>query len=389
MCRFVQPRQAEDNLVPELFEKTWIKSIELSNRAIRSATWSGVGDERGYVTEKAVEFYRELARGDIGLIVTGYQYVLPNGRQLLYAIGNYEDGQIEGLSRLADAVHAEGGAIVPQIVHCGVRANKNLFVEDGEIWGPSAIPDPVIGIVPKEVNRSEITQLIDAYAAAAERALRSRFDGVQLHGAHGYGINQFLSPLWNQRGDAYGGNLKKRYRFLGEVLEAVRGAVGDDFPVLIKLTGADFAEGGLVPEDCREIARRLADDGIDGIEVSGGSPASPKNMGPLRMKIRSEADEAYFAGLAAAIRESVNVPVITVGGIRTVKTIERILGERKADYVAMSRPFVREPHLLNRWKSGDLEGAACISCGRCFETGMKGIGISCKVAREQEEEASS
>jgi 2,4-dienoyl-CoA reductase-like NADH-dependent reductase (Old Yellow Enzyme family) len=321
------------------------------------------------------------------LIVTGFQYVLPNGRQLQYMIGNYEDDQVEGLTRLADAVHDEGGRIVPQIVHCGVRANRNLFPEDGEIWGPSAIRDPVAGIVPKEVTRSEITRLIEAYAAAAARALEAGFDGVQLHGAHGYGINQFLSPLWNQRGDAYGGDLKKRYRFLGEVLEAVRGAVGDDFPVLIKLTGADLAEGGLMPEDARDIACRLADDGIDAVEVSGGSAASPQKLGPVRTKIRSEEDEAYFADFAAAIKEKVSVPIITVGGIRTLKTIERILRERQADYVAMSRPFIREPDLLNRWKSGDREGAACVSCGGCFETGIKGSGISCKVVREREEEA--
>ncbi|MEJ2717677.1 MAG: NADH:flavin oxidoreductase [Deltaproteobacteria bacterium] len=375
--------------MPELFEKTGIRSLELSNRAVRSATWSGVGDDRGSVTDTAVEFYSELARGDIGLIVTGYQYVLPNGQQLRYMIGNYEDGQVEGLKRLADAVHAEGGKIVPQIVHCGVRATKQLFREDEEVWGPSAIPDPVTGRVPKEVSRGEITRLVEAYAAAAARALEAGFDGVQLHGAHGYGINEFLSPLWNQRGDAYGGSPKKRYRFLGEVLEAVRAAVGDDFPVLIKLSGADFAEGGLVPQESREIARRLADDGIDAIEVSGGTPASPANMGPLRTKIRTEEDEAYFADLAAAIKEKVDVPVITVGGIRSLTTIDRILREKQADYVAMSRPFIREPHLLNRWKSGDRERAACISCGGCFETGMKGVGISCKVVRERGEEAQS
>jgi 2,4-dienoyl-CoA reductase-like NADH-dependent reductase (Old Yellow Enzyme family) len=387
MCRLVQPRQVEDIPMPELFEKTWIQSLELSNRAVRSATWSGVGDDRGYVTDRAVEFYRELARGDIGLIITGYQYVLPNGQQLRYMIGNYEDDQVEGLSRLAEAVHAEGGAIAPQIVHCGVRADKRLFREDDEVWGPSAIPDPVTGHVPKEVTRSEIAQLVEAYAAAAARALQSGFDGVQLHGAHGYGINQFLSALWNQRGDAYGGSLKKRYRFLGEVLEAVRGAVGDDFPVLIKLSGADFAERGLVLEDSCEIARRLAEDGIDAIEVSGGTPASPKHLLPMRTKIRTEEDEAYLADLAASIKEKVNVPVITVGGIRSVQTIDRILKERQADYVAMSRPFIREPLLLKRWKSGDRERATCISCGGCFESGIKGIGISCKVAREREEEA--
>ena len=337
----------------KLFEKTSIGALDLLNRSVRSATWSGVGDDRGYVTDRATDFYRRLAGGGIGLIVTGYQYVLRNGIQLPYMVGNYEDEQTEGLSKLAQVVHEEGGKVIPQIVHAGARANPKLFPKGEEVWAPSAIPDPVTGHTPHEVTKQEILKLIDAYAAAAARSLKAGFDGVQLHGAHGYGINQFLSPIWNQRSDAYGGNLKNRYRFLGEVIEAVRGAVGNDFPLLIKLTAHDFVEGGLVPTDAVEIARRLADDGIDAIEVSGGSPASPKNLGPVRGHIRSEEDEAYFAEFAAQIKDSVKIPIITVGGIRSISTIEKILADGKADYVAMSRPFIREPHLINRWKSGD------------------------------------
>lgn len=371
--------------MPELFERTSIKSLDLANRCFRSATWSGLGDDRGYVTNRALEFYGELGRGGIGLIITGFQYVMTNGRALPYMIGNYDDDQIEGLSRLAKVVHQEGGKIVSQIVHTGARAAPDLFREGDELWGPSAIPDPVAGNTPKEMSRQDISRLVEAYAAAGARSLKAGFDGVQLHGAHGYGINQFLSPAWNKRGDAYGGNLKKRYRFLGEVMEALRGSVGNDFPILIKLSGHDFFDGGLVPEGSVEIARRLADDGIDGIEVSAGSTASPEDKVPSRRHIRNEEDEAYLADLAALMKEAVEVPVIAVGGIRSLKTISDILTEGKADYVAMSRPFIREPHLLNRWKSGDTRKSQCISCSGCFETGRKGLGISCKVERELRE----
>ena len=266
----------------KLFEKTSIGASDLLNRSVRSATWAGLGDDRGYVTDRATDFYRRLAKGGIGLIVTGYQYVLPNGMQLPYMVGNYEDEQTEGLSKIARVVHEEGGKVIPQIVHAGARANPKLLPEGEEIWAPSAIPDPVTGNTPHEVTEQEILRLVDAYAGAAARSFRAGFDGVQLHGAHGYGINQFLSPIWNQRSDAYGGDLKNRYRFLGEVIEAVRGAVGNDFPLLIKLTAHDFVERGLVPADAVEISRRLADDGIDAIEVSGGSQASPNNLGPVR-----------------------------------------------------------------------------------------------------------
>lgn len=366
----------------QLFEKTWIGSLELENRAVRSATWSGVGDDRGYATDRAVAFYHALAKGGIGLIVTGYQYIMPNGIQLPYMIGNYEDDQIPGLARLAATVHEEGGRIVPQIVHCGARANPSLFPEGHEVWAPSAIPDPTTGNTPHEVSRQEIQILVEAYARAAARAQKAGFDGVQLHGAHGYGINQFLSPVWNRRGDAYGGSLKNRFRFLAEVMEAVRGAVGEDFPILIKLAGHDFLDKGLVPEDTIQVSARLAECGIAAIEVSGGNAASPKDLGPVRKHIHNEEDEAYFSDLAAVVKSTVTVPVITVGGIRSPKIIDTVLNARKADYVAMSRPFVREPGLINRWKSGDTTKAACISCNGCFETGMTGDGISCKVERK-------
>ncbi|MEW6110685.1 MAG: NADH:flavin oxidoreductase [Thermodesulfobacteriota bacterium] len=368
--------------MPDLFDKTWIKSLELANRSVRSATWSGVADERGNVTDLAIDFYSELGRGGIGLIVTGYQFVMTNGQQLVYMMGNYEDGQVEGLRRLAAAIHEQGGKVVPQIVHCGTRANPTFFREGDELWGPSAIPDPASGNTPHEVTQEEITRLVEAYAAAARRAKEAGFDGVQLHGAHAYGINQFISGAWNQRGDAYGGSVKKRYRFLGEVLEAVRGAVDEDFPVMIKLNALDFLDRGLVPEEAVEIARWLAEDGIDAIEVSAGSAATRGGKSPSRTKIMKEEDEAYLADLAALIKGAVKVPVIAVGGIRSPKKINALLADGKADYVALSRPFIREPHLINRWKSGDTSKATCISCNGCFETGLQGLGISCRVERE-------
>ncbi len=367
----------------DLFEKTAIKSLALANRTVRSATWTGTGDDKGYVTESTISLYRKLGEGGIGLIVTGYQYVMLNGMQLTYMIGIYEDAQIEGLGRLAAAVHETGGKIVPQVVHTGIRANQELMPPGYEVWGPSAIADPATGLIVHEVTKQEIRTLVEAYAAAARRAKKAGFDGVQLHGAHGYGINQFLSPLWNRRTDTYGGKLQNRYKFLAEVLEAVRGEVGEDFPVMIKLSGHDFAEGGLVLDDTLEIGRRLADDGIDAIEVSGGSAASAEGFSPARVNILKPEQEAYLADLAAAFKAAVRVPIVTVGGIRSLKTANEILSEGKADYVAMSRPFVREPGLVNRWQQGDTAKSRCISCNGCFETGLQGKGISCKTEREK------
>ena len=187
--------------MPQLFEKTAIKSMELENRAVRSATWSAVADDKGFVTDRAIDLYRELARGGVGLIVTGGQFVLPNGIAFPHMLGNYDDRQLEGLTRLTDAVHSEGGKIVPQLAHMGVRAKPELFPQDGELWGPSWVKDPLTGNVPHEVTQGEITQLVDVYAAAAARSKKAGFDGIQLHGAHGYGINQFLARASNRRTD--------------------------------------------------------------------------------------------------------------------------------------------------------------------------------------------
>jgi 2,4-dienoyl-CoA reductase-like NADH-dependent reductase (Old Yellow Enzyme family) len=365
--------------MPVLFEKTAIKSLELKNRSVRSATWSGVGDLRGYLTDRGVEFYRELAAGGVGLIVTGFQYVMPNGVAMRYQLGNYDDAQIKGLSRLCDAVHSQNCRVAAQLVHTGAKANPDLFPKAGDLWGPSAVADPMTGRTPKEMIQNEIAQLVQAYAAAAARCKKAGFDGVQLHGAHGYGINQFLSGAANRRGDRYGGNIGNRYRFLGEVLEAVRAAVGEDFPVMIKLSGNDFFEGGLTAEESLYVGRRLSEDGIDAIEVSGGSRASENGMIPSRLKIRRQEDEAYLADLAARFKETVPVPVITVGGIRSPKVISRVLNEGKADYIAMCRPFIREPHLIRRWEAGDLKKATCISCNQCLDAGMEGNGVYCKV----------
>ena len=371
--------------MPSLFEKTAIKSLELENRSIRSATWSGVSDEKGYVTGLAVDFYRRLAEGGIGLIITGFQSVMPNGIAMPFQTCNYSNDMIGGLSRLAGAIHASGGKVAAQLAHAGARANPKLFFEEGELWGPSALPDALTGNTPKEMTIEDIRQVILAYAAAALRTKGAGFDAIQLHGAHGYGINQFLSAVTNQRSAAYGGDISSRYRFLGEVLEAVRGEVGKDYPILIKLSGNDYSEGGLTPDEALYVARRLEEDGIDAIEVSAGSRASANGMIPSRMNILREENEGYLTELARRFKETVKVPVITVGGIRSLPVISKIFADGMADYIALSRPFIREPHLINRWKSGDTEKAKCISCNGCYDTGLEGIGISCKADRKQKE----
>jgi 2,4-dienoyl-CoA reductase-like NADH-dependent reductase (Old Yellow Enzyme family) len=369
-----------------LFEKNWIGPLEFQNRSIRSATWEGAADPAGFVTDRVVEIYDRLATGGIGLIVSGFQYVKTNGIAMPHQIGNYCDSQVDGLARITETVHLHGTKILAQLVHCGAKADPGLFPDEGKLWGPSAIPDPFTGRTPGEMTTGEITDLIESYASAAKRAQKAGFDGIQLHAAHGYGINQFLSPSSNRRGDRYGGSIGNRFRLIGEIVEASRGETGDDFPLFVKLSGNDFLEDGLTPDDSRRIAMRLAETGVVCIEVSGGSKASANGMIPSRTGILREEDEAYLAGLAGYLKGSVRIPVVTVGGIRSPAVVDKILNNGYADYVSMSRPFIREPNLIKRWETGDLARATCISCNGCYESGLKGLGISCKVEKRLRED---
>ena len=233
---------------------------------------------------------------------------------------------------------------------------------------------------PKAMSQREIKETVQAFARAAGRVKRAGFDAVELHGAHGYLIAQFLSPATNKRKDKYGGPIENRARFLFEVYRAVRKSVGKGFPVLIKLNAKDFVRGGLSERDALFVARKLDSLGIDAIELSGGVPAAG-DMGPARVKIRKADDEAYFLPIAKRIQKQVSVPIILVGGIRSFKVVHNVLKTDAAELVSMARPFIREPHLIKRWKGGDRTKAACISCNQCFGAAMSSEGVCCVVER--------
>jgi len=233
------------------------------------------------------------------------------------------------------------------------------------------------------MSLGEIVSTIEAFGTGARRARDWGFDAVQIHGAHGYLANQFLSPHTNRRTDRYGGSLEKRMRFLSELVENVRDVTGSDFPVLVKLNGSDFLDGGLEPEDAVTVARRLAELGVDGIEVSGGTSASGKQS-PVRTKIDSREKEGYHRALAGRIKAAVSCPVAVVGGFRSFDLVESALAG-EADYVSLSRPLIREPDLPRRWEGGDRSPARCISCNGCFRPGIKEGGIYCVVEKLESE----
>jgi len=334
-----------------------------------------MADDDGFVTPRLIRIQEELAEGGVGLIISSYMYVRPEGKQNIGQIAVYDDRFIAGLERIAKAVHDCGGRIVGQIVHCGGQSDQR--VSGLPTVAPSAIESPGYRTLPEELSKGQIQEIIEGFAQAAVRLKRAGFDGVQLHGAHGYLLSQFLSPSRNQRSDRYGGSLENRSRFAVEVYSAIRMAVGDDFPIMIKLNSSDFFEGSATEEDSTYLAKLLADVGIDSIEVSGGTPGSGP-LGAARPDITSPEAEAYFSPQARILHEAVpSVPLMLVGGIRSLGKIEELVAQGFVEYFSMSRPLIREPGLPNRWREGDTRRAECKSCLGCFRPARKGEGIRC------------
>jgi len=364
-----------------LFESSIINGMELRNRFVRSATWEGMAAEDGGCTPKLIGLLSCLARARLGLIVTSHAYVRTDGQAGPGQIGIYEDGLIPGLRDLARSVHNHGSRIIIQLAHAGLHAHPKLIRKLPV--GPSSADGLTNGPC-REMALDDITAIVAAFGQAARRAKEAEFDGVQIHAAHGFLLSEFLSPFYNGRTDGYGGSVENRARPLRQVLESIRAAVGEDFPVLIKMNCRDFVDGGLTLTDSLEVGAMLQNDGIDAIELSGGTPHSGR-LGAVRTQINSEEKEAYFREEARAFKEKLQVPVVLVGGIRTLDLAERLLNESFADYISMSRPLIREPDLIKRWGSGDLRKATCISCNGCFKPAGVGEGIYCVVEKREKE----
>lgn len=360
----------------KVFDETRIGNLHLQNRLIRSATWEGMCSQDGRPTSKLAAYYAGLARGRIGLIITGYTFVRPDGKQLPGQMGIHDDSFRPEMTALTEAVHREGGKICLQLVHAGGQTSSNAIGKPPV--APSAVKVEQFPEEPDELTPADIEDIIVQFARGAAKAREYGFDAIQLHASHGYLINQFLSPLTNQRTDSYGGTQENRLRFLMDVYRSARKEVGDDFPILVKLNGSDNLPGGFEVEEAAEAAKALDEEGVDGIEVSGGTPASGV-QNPVRQGIDSREREAYNLPLAYRIKNAVTCPVAVVGGMRSLEVIEGIIRREEADYVAMSRPFIREPKLAMRWQGGDEARARCISCNGCFKPGLKEGGIYCVV----------
>lgn len=344
-----------------LFEPYNLAGLELKNRIVRSATFEKMADENGFVTPRLAGLYEELAAGGCGLIVTGGALVHPSGRALRQMLSIHSDRYMEGLAGLAAAVHSRGGLVAVQLNHGG-RQSRPLLLGGKAPLAPSAVHDPATGSTPRAMEESVIWEIVDSFGDAAWRARAAGFDAVELQGAHGYLISSFLSPHTNRRDDYWGGDEERRFHFAEEVLRAVRRAVGEDYPVLMKMNSDDLVPGGMLPEESARHARRLEEVGLDAVEISSGMMESEINTS--RHGILEPSLEAYLRGSGALFKRALGIPVILTGGMRTAAVIEEVLNRGEADLIGLSRPLIREPHLPSLLMEGKA-GADCISCNRC------------------------
>jgi len=354
-----------------------IGRLILKNRLIRAATSETMATGEGEATDDLVRLYSDLARGGAGLIITGHIYVEPRGQYEPRQLGLDQDSRIGPLRRVPEAVHRHGGVIFAELSHAG---SQSLIPEIVPL-APSIVPNAIFARPPAEMSDADIERIVADFAAAAERAKRAGFDGIHLHSGNGYLLSQFNSPFANRRNDRWGGDPQMRARFMLEVYRAARRATGADFPITARLGVADVVADGLTLTDGLAIARQLAAEGLDGIEVTYGVMTSYRENirpyagvgrwqaiadGMLHRSFSRPVAEAYYRPFARAAKAAVDIPVILVGGLRSTKMMDEILRSGDADFLALARPFVREPDLVNKIAQGRRGGVACVSCNICF-----------------------
>jgi 2,4-dienoyl-CoA reductase-like NADH-dependent reductase (Old Yellow Enzyme family) len=357
-----------------LFTSGDIGTLTLPNRLVRSATAECLADPDGRPRTEMVRLYQELARGGVGLIISGHMYVHPSGKAHSEMTGIYADDLISALAQLTHAVHREGGRVAAQINHGGMHANAPSVSEP---MAPAAIEGSFLTRPAREITPAEIETMIEAYAQAARRAQEAGFDAVQIHAAHGYLISQFLSPFVNRRSDEWGEDQEGRMRFLREVCAAVRQEVGEEYPVFVKLGMKDGAEGGLTAQEGARVVAALEGFGLDAVEISSGVEGDQDLGLSIRSGIRRPEDEAYFRPPARQARAQTNLPILLVGGLRSRDVMEDVLSSGDADFISLSRPLICEPDLPERLRKGIQERSSCISGNLCWPK-EEGTGIACR-----------
>ncbi|MEN8721240.1 MAG: NADH:flavin oxidoreductase/NADH oxidase family protein [Oceanococcaceae bacterium] len=339
------------------------RGAALPNRLVKSAMSEAMGTRDHRISSALIALYRRWAQGGTGLLITGNVMI---DRRALGEPGNVvieDDRDLPLLRRWAQAAQDQGSRIWMQINHPGRQSPRGLNVQN---HAPSAVPfGPRMRAffdTPRALDEAHIHDIIQRFATTAALAQEAGFDGVQIHGAHGYLVSQFLSPLTNRRDDDWGGSADNRRRFVREVFAAMRKATGDDFPIGIKLNSADFQRGGFSEEESLAVIRDLAGDGLDMLEISGGTYEAPAMAG---LKASTRAREAYFLDFADQVRQHTDIPLLVTGGFRTVRGMQDALASGSLDLIGLGRLLAIEPDAAHRLLQGHdpLERVAPITTG--------------------------
>ncbi len=335
-----------------------IRHLVIPNRIVFPPTVTGYSGSDGSVTHRQESFYRNISRGGVGMVIVGATAVAPEGVGWRGNTRIDQDDHVKGLTRLFDVIKSEGSVAGIQLYHAGSKTTDRR-TGGLDLVAPSAIEHFEGTGVPRELTIKEIHQLEEAFVKSTERAFAAGADFVELHGAHGYLVNQFLSPLFNKRTDEYGGSLKNRARFGLNIIKRAREVMGPDPVIGIRISAVEFTEGGYPIEDSQKFCRWFVDEGIDFIDAS--AEMTPESV--------DEMFKGTFLKLASSIKDAVKVPVICVGAIKSLGRIEEILSEGRADLVAVCRALIADPQMITKTLNGN-EGdiAECIDCFECGVT---------------------
>jgi len=376
-----------------LFSPFHLGGLEVKNRFVSSACEDNFDTDSGEVSERIVKKTLALSKGRTGLMISPQMFVHPLGKSRSGQLGIHSHAMIQGLRLLVESAHRHEGKIIFQLGHAGLQASAETI---GRLpLDPSSDPP---------MSEDEIREVIEAFVMAARRADEAGADGVQVHAAHGYLINEFLSPYYNHREDSWGGSDEGRFRLLKEIVEGARQVLPSDKALIIKLNSDDYTpEEGITPTVAQDYAERLLGLGVDGLEIScGTSRLSPWNMCrgnvPVRemlaifpedqkRRVQTALEnkqeevafvEAYNLEAAKAIRPFArDIPLISVGGWRSVRRMEDAIEKGEVDFIAMCRPFIRDPYLVGKIKSGEIVEASCTSCNRCLAALANDLPVRC------------
>lgn len=327
--------------MPYLLKPLQAGSLTLSNRLIMPPMATAKSEDGG-VNQAILDYYQEKSNGGyLSLIIIEHSFISPEGKAHQGQLSAADDHVLEGLRSLASVIHYNGSKAVMQISHAGSGTKQEVI---GRIpVAPSSIPHPLNGITPRELTKQEITEIIQAFQDAALRVKAAGFDGVEIHSAHGYLLNQFFSPLTNKRTDEYGGTIDNRIRIHLGVIKAIRAAVGNDFPLLLRLGASDYKAGGITIEDSQTAAKEFEKAGVDILDITGsflGFNAPPGSSG-----------QGYFSPLTKAIKQVVSIPVILTGGITESQVAEQLLAAGEADLIGVGRAVLKD----SKWAKQAIE----------------------------------